>query len=423
MSMKRCQVSVASCILLFFLQSWSSIVYAQSNNNQHREFQIGVFYGPTANLTNIKQFQWIKEANVDFIQYVGDVKILEPAASEKRNLQLLDLAARVGLTYYVADPRIHDGEEGVAAVVNAYKDHPATAGYYIVDEPGIEGLDWAAKTYQMVRKLDPLRVPYVNLFPEQAVPEYETQYVHKWVEKAGKDALIYLSFDNYPFLVDGKFRDSNFNNLDIIRRAGLKYGVSTSSYLQSVGILGHYRRPSPADLRFSAYSNLSYGIKNLVWFTYNTPIGQPVEKFTNAIIDSLGNKTDLYKPFTKLNKELKQIGPVLMNLDAVAVHHSGEEKNPNIVPLPNDYFVRLLDKTDKFIITDFRDHNTNKRYLMLVNKALKEPKKINFRVDGKVKLVKGPSKRSSLGRKKVGNEEFYIDQFLPGEGKLYEITQ
>ncbi len=409
--------------LLCVAVSMASVGFAQRPlSADNKAFQIGVFYGPTPELTTIKQFRWIKQAHVDFIQFVEDAKRQHAVASQKRNLQILDLAARAGLTYYVGDPRVHDGDEGIEAMVRAYKDHPATAGYYIVDEPGPEGLDWPAKAYRAIGSLDPARVPYVNLLPDFVVANYETDYVHRWVERVGADALIYLSFDNYPFLLDGNFRESNFLNLDIIRRAGLKYGVKTSSYLQSVGIQGHYRRPTSAELRFSAYSNLAYGIKNLVWFTYNTPVAQPVEKFTSAIIDSMGKKTDLYKPFAKLNKELKQVGSVLMQLDAVAVYHSGVYNGSGIIPLPDNSFLRLADTTAQFIITDFRDPNTGQRYVMLVNKSLAEIKEIGFWGGGNVKRVAG-SKRVALPGRRGGEAQWVSDRFLPGEGKLYEITE
>ncbi len=99
-------------------------------------------------------------------------------------------------------------------------------------------------------------------------------YVERWIEGVGIENLKYLSFDNYPFLRKGKFEKSYYNNLDIIRRAGLKYNVKTSSYLQSFGIVNTFRRPTEHEMRLNVYSNLAYGIKNPVWFCYATPTGQ-----------------------------------------------------------------------------------------------------------------------------------------------------
>lgn len=419
--LRRCSTLafLAVCFRIATVQAQTIEAQAEAPDGVGRSFQIGIFYGPTPELTNDRQFRWIKRAHIDFIQFIEDAKRQEATASQKRNFQILDLAQKHGLTYYVGDPRVHGSDEDVRDLVETYKGHPATGGYYIVDEPGADALDWPAKTYQFIRALDPDRVPYVNLLPDFVYEDYEHNYVEKWIGKVGKENLIFLSFDNYPFLIDGSFRLTNFYNLDVIRRAGLKHGVRTSSYLQSVGIKGHYRRPTEHELRFSAFSNLAYGIKNLVWFTYNTPVGQPVEKFTSAIIDSVGKKTDLYRPFRRLNKQLHRIGSVLAGLDAVAVYHTGEAPGKGIVSLPADFGWQPANTNDQLIITEFRNPRNNRQYMMIVNKSLTEEKDIQGVLDANIKRVYRISDISGRKRAVRINGGRIEDHFLPGEGKLY----
>lgn len=410
-----------TCLAVITMPLGAYSINIRVDSSMHDHIQIGVFYGPTPELTTSRQFRWIKKAHVDFIQFVEDAKRQEAAASEKRNLQILDLAHKHKLSYYVGDPRVHGSDADIRSMVRAYKDHPATAGYYIQDEPGKDALDWPAKTYQTIRALDPDRVPYVNLLPDFVYDDYDTAYVEKWINKVGHENLVFLSFDNYPFLIDGSFRTTNFYNLDVIRRAGLKYGVLTSSYLQSMGIKGHYRRPTEHELRFSAYSNLAYGMKNLVWFTYNTPVRQPVEKFTNAIIDSLGRKTDLYRPFRRLNKQLHRIGGVLGGLNAVGVYHTGELTGKGVEPLPPNFYWQPVNRENSLIVTDFRHPANGQRYLMIVNKSLTEEKKIEGVLNGYIRYIYRISDKNGRKKRIRTKESRFQDRFLPGEGRIYQL--
>lgn len=388
-------------------------------------FSIGIFYGPMAAFANDEQFRWIKEANVDFIQFIGDTVFnfnQDAAKAAQRNLLILDLAARHGLRYFVRDPRVRGSEADIAAMVNTYKDHPGIAGYFIVDEPGKDDLDWPAHAYKTILKYDAVHIPSVNLFPNVVYPDYEEAYVERWIHKVGKENLKLLSFDHYPLKIDGSFGKAYFKNLDVIRRVGLRYGVRTSCYPQSMGILNAYRRPDSNELRYSAYTALAYGIKNLVWFTYNTPVRQPVERFMNAVIDSMGNKTDLYAPFKNLNAELKQVGKTIGGLDAVAVYHSDTLDGTEGFTFPDHFFWTPADKNKPVIVTHFKSPRTGQSFVMVVNKSLKSRETLSFTLSRNIKklhYVSVQDGRQHRLRYKKGKG--FTDVFLPGEGKLYAL--
>ena len=386
-----------------------------------RPFLIGIFWGPPAALSTNAQYQAIKAAHVDYIQFTEDA--LHPGVdARKRNREILELAGRNGLAYYPADPLVNGSEADIARMVNTYKNNPATGGYYIKDEPGPGALNKYAAIYRQVVRLDPARVPFVNLLPDFAVKDYEKGYVEKWVEKVGKEHLQYLSFDNYPFRWDGSFGETYFNNLDIFRRAGLKYDVKTSCYLQSMGITGAYRRPGANELRYSVYSALAYGIKNMVWFTYCTPTGQPVEKFMSAVVDSNGNKTDLYEPFKEVNGEAHQLGKTLIGLDAVEVYHT-QPQGPGQAALPAGFFFQPEQRNADLIITHFVSRVDKKTFVMVVNKSLTSRQQLVFDIHRPVKKIyevsKTGRKHSSAGYTRKSSR-FQAD-FLPGEGKLFEL--
>jgi hypothetical protein len=302
--------------------------------------------------------------------------------------------------------------------------HKALEGYYIKDEPDSSEFGWAAKIYQKILSIDPAHVPHLNLLPNFVIKNYETNHVEKWVTTVGKSNLKYLTFDQYPFMVSGNIRPTYFENLEIIRRVGLKYGVKTAAYLQAVGIIDAYKRPSESELRFNIYSALAYGVKRPVWFTYWTPTNAGKEVFTNAIMDPFGRKTDLYEPFRKLNKEVKQLGQILFQLDAIEVFHVGKETPHGALKLPSAYFIQPADQKDDFIISKFVDKE-GKQFIMIVNKSLTVEQSINLLLkDDKIKkLTLYFIDKEKLMRKPVSMQQdrkFSLN-LLPGEGKLIQL--
>jgi len=415
--MKFPTVVILEKSILFIVLSFISFhTFAQKKKE---EFVIGIFWPPVWKHTNDLQYKVLSESHVDCIQNVESTDL----NTQEKNFKMLDLAKKYEMKMYVSDPRVRGNEDSVKAMVETYRNHPATSGYYIKDEPDSAKMDWAIKTYRTIAALDKDKVPHVNLFPDFAVKNYETEYVERWVNGVGAENLKYLSFDIYPYKIRGRFEKSYYNNLDIIRRVGLKYKLKTSSYLQSFGIVDMYRRPTENEMRLNVYSNLAYGIKNPVWFCYATPTGQGEQKFMNSVIDSLGQKTDLYVPFQKLNSEMKQLGKTLIHLDAVAVFHSGDSLWMGTTPPPADFVAQPSDSRAQVIFSHFKDQNSDRAYVMVVNKSLREKKEIEFRLTGQVKRLREISKDNGRRIRAPYDRKSHVlkAEFLPGEGKLYVL--
>lgn len=386
---------------------------------QHKDdvFSIGIFWPPVWKHTTDEQYRILSETHVDIVQNVSSTDLNTP----EKNFRMLDLAQKYGMKVYVSDRRVTGSEEEIRAMVDTYRNHPATGGYYIRDEPDSAMLDWAIKTYRLIGQLDPARNPHVNLFPDFALENYEKGYVERWIEGVGKENLRYLSFDIYPYKRNGRFEKSYYNNLDIIRRAGLKYHVKTANYLQSFGIVDIYRRPTVDEMRLNVCSNLAYGIKNPVWFCYATPTGQGSQVFMNSVIDSLGQKTNLYEPFKAFNAEMKTLGKTLIRLDANEVYHSGDSLWMGTQLPPADFVVHPQDPTSKVILTRFKDRYDGKTYVMLVNKSFQEPVQFAFRVSAEVKKIQQIPASDGKPKKVLFDKKARLltETFLPGEGKLY----
>ncbi len=401
--------------LLLFV---SAIANAQSKKE---EFKIGIFWPPVWKHTNDEQYKTLSESGVDIIQNVSSTDL----NSREKNLKMLELAQKYNMKVIVSEPRVQGNDDSIKAMVDTYRNHPATAGYYIRDEPDSALLDWAIKTYRTIAALDKEKIPHVNLFPDFALPNYEKGYVERWVEGVGRENLKYLSFDIYPYKRKGRFEKSYYNCMDIIRRAGLKYGVKTSCYLQSFGIVDMYRRPNVDEMRLNVYSNLAYGIKNPVWFCYATPTGQGDQKFMNSVIDSLGQKTDLYEPFKAFNHEMKQLGKTLIHLDAKEVYHSGDSLWLGTKVPPADFMMLPANPKSEVILTYFKDQDSEKEYVMVVNKSFKEARTITFKIQGRVRKLSEISKTTGKPVKAPFNTHNYqmTRDFLPGEGKLYLVKR
>ncbi len=384
------------------------------------KFLIGIFWPPVWEQTNDKQYSTIKEAHVDYIQNVQG-NLLD---TKERNLKMLLLAKKFGLKMIVADSRVNGSESEIKAMVQDYGKYNATIGYNIADEPGIDGLSAVSNTCKRILNQDNKRILFVNLLPEWAVPNYESDYVARWIEKAGKGNIKYLSFDNYPFFKNGTFRDSYFKNLNIIRQAGLRNGIRTASYLQSIGIADVYRRPNAVEMEYSAFVNLAYGIKNVIWFTYWTPTNRG-EVFTNSIIDPSGNRTDLYEPFKKINGEIQQLGKRLIKLDAVEVYHSGSKLPDGVEQIPDTFLWQPDNKSDELIISHLKGVKSDEEYIMVVNKSIIQTNKFFFHIRKpvlrilEVSKVTGKNIRTNFDLK----TRLMSEEFLPGEGKLYQLEK
>ncbi|MCF3110232.1 hypothetical protein LL912_15720 [Niabella sp. CC-SYL272] len=382
-------------------------------------FRIGIYVAPGREYTLDRHYEAIRDAHVNLIQDIS----MQYTAAEKT--AMLVMAARYGIGMVVADARINGTDAAIREMIAEYKNYEATLGYYIKDEPTVSELADAAVRYQKVLSASPGAIAHVNLFPSYATGalgpiQYERDYVEKWIQMAGPKNLGYLSFDNYPFMEKDSLREDHYyHDLDVIRRMGLKYRVKTSAYLQSIGSSVGLRRPNAHELQYSAFTNLAYGIKLPVWFTYWTP-GGGTEQFTQAIVDEKGNKTDLYEPFKAINAAMKNLGPCLLRLDAVQVFHTGVHIPAGTVRPSEDFVLQCSDKQASLIVTEFKERDSGNLYIMVVNKSLTETKELAFTLP-RGKSVAEVAKTTGKEIKKTLTGGKLADRFEAGEGRLYRI--
>ncbi len=420
-------------------------------DNMSEAFIIGVFWAPPREHTNEQHYDYLKDAHINLVPTIHPTLNLRGNVEERVDLRrrILDLAHERGMKVAVTDPRIYSD---VQAVVQDY-DHPGLGGYYLRDEPRRGDFERYGQIYRQFLHHDPERIPFVNMYPSapDAMRRDYYDFLSAWINTVGPDNLTYLLFDNYPFACLETFGNpyygrgrshgnvpDYFNDLEVVRELGLEYGIKTGLYLQSVGIQRYLRTPDENDLRWNVYTALAYGIKNIQWFTWWTPVGRG-EPFTRAIIDPEGEKTDLYEPVRSLNAQVTALGPVLMRLNAVAVYHSGvipdRTRDRNIPEVPEDLFFKPADPDNAVLISHMIDQETGRQYVMAVNKdnrslikhadnlVLDGPKELKFTVSGGITEL---GRISAVSGDEVPVDEdlsdgVFSDSFLPGEGKLYVL--
>jgi len=243
-------------------------------------------------------------------------------------------------------------------------------------------------------------------------------YVYRWANKRPD----ILAFDHYPFLIDGSIKSDYYSNLEIIRRQGLRAGVDFWSYIQSVGISGYMKQPSEEEMRYQIYTNLAYGAKGYIYFTYKTPgIEASGEPFFGGLILPDGTKNVTYNYAKNLNAEVEQLGPVLTSLTSQEVYHTGSLPESAQV-LPSNYFWQITDTSQPTVVGTFKNA-AGRKFVMVVNRDIANARTLNFSIPSKPASVHEVSKSTGAETNTNYNAATGLmsASFTPGEGKLFAL--
>ncbi len=339
-------------------------------------FVISYWHGPPAEDT---WYQQIADCNFNLV-FCGDP----------------DIAHKYGMKCLVSDSRIagikKPGEQvdaEIAQAVAELKDHPALFGYYLRDEPNASMFANLAHVNQLLLKLDPDHLPYINLYPDYASQEqlgtktYE-EHVERFCEVVRPQVL---SYDHYALVGDG-LRPSYFANMEVIRREALKYGIPFWYIFLATQHFA-YRDPTEGELRWQAYTAIAYGAKGLLYFTYYWVND---ELYGNALIRRDGTLDHKWYIAREMNAEFKALGPTLINLTSEKVYHTGGEPPQGASGPPPDAIVKSTGGA-KLVIGELRDPE-GALYIVVTNGRYDERVQADLVLDKRVKTVKEVSKRT-----------------------------
>ncbi len=349
------------------------------------EFIISMWCGPMPGGDYDAKYKEVADCNFTHASFACSGNSVE------HNQAALVACQKYGLKCIVSDKRFWKAPKPGVSVTNNwdaaiadYAKYPALAGYFLGDEPQIGGFPPLAPVSRYLAEKDPAHFTWINLMPNYATDAQlggtnYPGYVELFCETV-KPPL--LSYDHYA-LFEGQERGSYFENMEIIRRAGLLHDIPMA-FIFLVTPHGTYRNPSETDLRWQVNTALAYGCKALFYFTYFT-ITDPAANFHNGIIDPQGHRTEHYEMAKRINVELKVLGPTLVKLTSTAVYHTGKLPS-GCKELPGDAPIRV--DGDASLIIGLLKHDDGSRWAIVVNRDLHKPVSAKLAFDEKIRRVK-----------------------------------
>jgi len=234
-----------------------------------------------------------------------------------------------------------------------FKDEPVFKYFTYVDEPGAVSFDMLGEEVEAFKAAFPGKEPFINLLPmyantkqlsggSSASPidyyEYEdavsafTKYLRAYAEKVNTS---YICADIYPChrrpdpnapdefpnkYIKGTYKDY-VKSIEPMANVCREFGRDLWVVIQSSSWSSGVRVPDEADLRWQAYTMLSFGAKALLYFVYG---GRPGKD--GGIIAADGSKGELFyaskrlcgglKKLSDLYLEYRNIGAFNVNCDA-----------------------------------------------------------------------------------------------------------
>lgn len=386
--------------------------------NGNGEILISVFWPPMKGFTTAEQYDLLKEAGIDLLEWGTDPIFTDPGTLE----EMLKLCGERGIQVTVADSDFTDllgkTDEQLRQLARRYREYDCVAGFYLKDEPS--NANPYGRIARIFREEMPGCLVQLNMLPMGALQDPKG-HAEDWINAAGPENMSYLSYDQYPFGLEAGSVPQMFANMNFVREIGLKYGVDTALYLQSVGVINGFRRPTVSETRYHASAALAYGYKNLKYFTYMTPVDRGNEEFTDAIIRPDGTKSDTFDGIADINRSVKKVSKILGNLDALEIYHHGRADSATVM-LPEDWYLSAgADQTD-FLVSLMKDRVNGRNYLMIVNKDYTNDAKITFRLQGVSALTDVTGGAEAAAAVPIENGAFTAE-FSAGGFRLYQLEK
>lgn len=300
-------------------------------------------------------------------------------------------------------------EEDVKKYTAAYSSSPVYSGNGFADEPGPEQYPALAHIVGTYLRVFPDKRTFINLLPLYAANfvfgdlDYE-EYLESFAKTVPVD---HISVDIYPFTVDDngvKYTyDEYLRSLDMPAQICRKYNKEFWLYVQSMEFLPN-REPGLEEMRFQAWSGLSFGMTHFMHFCYDVPGGsiredrtkKPLWSYTRAVNTELAAFSDIYMGYKNLG---------------AYVYESGEV--PEYTVFENNYSdfdcMRILSSTETLLVGCFDEKAGSGKAFTFVNMSEVSAGKIadvEFSVPGAAKVtayIKGiPHELRSV------DEKYYI---------------
>ncbi len=213
-------------------------------------------------------------------------------------------------------------------IARSFKDHPALAGYYLMDEPEAKDFPGLTALARQIMAIDPdpNKVVIVNLLPNYAtnpqmgIKPWETyeQYVHKFMSEVPVNVL---SHDHYP--IDRlSISPRWYENMRVMSSAARMCRSPWWAFICAIGF-NTCPEPSLGSLRIQSYTNLAYGATGIEhWYYGYYPGGR------GQAIDAEGKRTVTWEYDRQVNRELEARAGVFVGSDVRRVRWAGTTPPP-----------------------------------------------------------------------------------------------
>ena len=364
-----------------------------------------------ANMLTDENFEALKEAgiNVNFsfhrFNNVNDVK------------KLLRMSRKHGIKAIITCPELKSNPDSVIKLIKSEK---GLAGYFLQDEPSAAEFDGLAQWADKIKKADPNKLVYLNLFPymEDAGTlggTYE-EYVEAFINKV---ALPFVSWDIYPITTQG-INPRWYENLEIIRKVCLRHNLPFWSFALSTphSTFVTYPTPTIEQLRLQLYTGLAYGAQGLQYFTYWCP--PPYDRrfdYHEAPISDSGIRTHVYELTRTVNREIQNRAFVFLGGKVTAVNHLGDklpQGTTKLTTLPAG--VDTLEVLNGGMVVS-QITTDNRRFLVLVNHSWEQPVDLNLHFSSPARLIRKDGSETSA------NNYETLTRIAAGDVAIYEILK
>ncbi len=408
-------------ILLVFLASISfstnPLAAAPPLTPQPGVFPIGCFPGPPAEANTLENWQSIKDANFTLMCPVYRY-------DEEAHMKMLEHCEQLGLKAVVnakipmpdaETPLPDDWQEQVQQYVEKYSQHKAFFGYMLKDEPNAAQFGQIADVAAEFAKADPGHCTCVNLFPvyastEQLGTETYEEHLERFLSEVDPDFLCY---DHYPYMKHGPDHKDFCQNLELARTATLKHGKPCWIVILAAW-KEHFRQPTVGEMHWQAYSSLAYGVKGIFYFTY-----WPITPDYEAIVDYDGNPGPLHEPIRQLNAEVLQLGRTLLELQSVAVYHTGTTIPQGCTRLPEGTPLSVP-RDQPLLIGYFLDRSAQ-CYAMVVNRDTDSQVDVELGLSPNIQTVSRIRESNGLAEPLTLQDQRVTVSLRPGSGVLLQL--
>ena len=368
----------------------------------------------TGDHRSVETYQEYKDCGFDTLMLLGNDAYTGETFETSQLKKNLDMCQQVGLKCIVFDSRIHDYSTAEDSLVGAgkqfettealvaeiarcmepYKDHPAFYGLSIIDEPRYVQLKALGQTVRAIKEVrsdtfvHSVLLPLHDSQPKEvftgevagtaSFESYKT-YIRTFLEETGDN---YVGYDDYPIREDG-ILSSYFRCMQVAVSEAIEQDADVFLSIQSNAQTGYLKLPDESELRFQTSAAMTFGIKNILYFTYWMFPNRASEKFTGAIMDDKGEKM-IYDEVQRVNQDVQEMAKVLLHFDYEKAYITYNKESSLVAPL---YFgavesseldnVKDVQVTEATIVTQLHDEKKDITGYVVMNASEPDKKVID----------------------------------------------